>query len=191
MSGIRLKSVAAQSNALPLTTEYLIAAVKLIETKEDEVELIRSNFGLVRLTNGGYSLIDPADYAKVNAYLWHEQAGGYAVSFSSPLRGMLLHRFIMDPPPKTHVDHISGARLDNRRVNLRVCTARQNQQNRGSARHTFKGINRMRDKWQAKITVDGKQIHLGTFDTEIQAGQAYADAARKYFGPFARILGGL
>jgi hypothetical protein len=51
----------------------------------------------------------------------------------------------------------------------------------------LKGIKRSKHgkKWQARIQVDKKTIHLGAFSTPEEAHQAYCDAAFKYFGEFA------
>ncbi len=37
-----------------------------------------------------------------------------------------------------------------------------------------------------KINVNGKQIYLGTYDDPDQASAAYMNAAKEYFGSFAR-----
>ena len=41
-------------------------------------------------------------------------------------------------------------------------------------------------KWQARITVNKKQVYLGLFNTQEAAHAAYVAAAQKYFGEFAR-----
>jgi hypothetical protein len=78
--------------------------------------------------------------------------------------------------PQYQVDHISGCKTDNRWSNLRDVSNRENQCNQDRHRngklpgtHWHKQSNR----WRACINVNGKVNHLGSFDTEEQAHQAY------------------
>ena len=47
----------------------------------------------------------------------------------------------------------------------------QSSQHRGVSRHKARG------KWTARIGVDGKKQHLGSFDVEAEAAAAYSEAA--------------
>lgn len=90
--------------------------------------------------------------------------------------------------PTKIVDHINGNPIDNRWCNLREATMSQNHANRRPlSSKKMKGASRCRDKWRACIQVNGKSIHLGTFETEADAHEAYSISAQKYFGQYARI----
>lgn len=88
------------------------------------------------------------------------------------------------------IDHINGNPIDNRVCNLRVATHKQNLRNsrrRSDNTSGFKGVYRHGKRWRAKINVDGRQIHLGTFDEKEAGHIAYAKAAAQHFGEFARL----
>lgn len=84
------------------------------------------------------------------------------------------------------LDHINGDRSDNRLCNLRVATNQQNNFNSKSRRKGLKGayFNKQANKWQSQIRLCGKQKHLGYFDTEIEAHEAYCRAAQELHGEF-------
>jgi hypothetical protein len=103
-----------------------------------------------------------------------------------------MHRFILSAPKGIQVDHRDNDGLHNTRGNIRLCTCQQNQGNsRPTTCHTsiFKGVHwDKRDRiWQAKIHINRRSIYLGNFIKEIDAALAYDDAAREYFGEFARL----
>ena len=92
--------------------------------------------------------------------------------------------------PEAQIDHKNGNRLDNRWCNLREATAQENRRNerkRGS--NPYKGITfyKPTGRWKASIKVNRREKSLGYFTTPIEAHTAYARAARKYFGEFARV----
>lgn len=76
------------------------------------------------------------------------------------------------------LDHINGVRNDNRICNLRNVTHQQNNFNRTKA----KGYNwyKTTNKWMAGIKINNKRIHLGYFNTEEEARNAYLEAKEKY-----------
>lgn len=117
---------------------------------------------------------------------------GY-VQLSLDNRDYRAHRlawlYINGEYPSEEIDHINMIRSDNRIANLRKATRHQNARNRvayASSTTGFKGVIRSRNKFSARITVDGKPMHLGQFDTPESANEAYETAARKFFGEFAR-----
>lgn len=93
--------------------------------------------------------------------------------------------------PANDVDHLDGDTANNRWRNLRPATKHQNLRNsrlhRGKA--LPKGVSHCAGTWRlrASIYVDGKQKHLGMFDTPDEAHAAYRAAAQAAFGEFARF----
>jgi len=79
------------------------------------------------------------------------------------------------------VDHINGIKDDNRIDNLRYCTRRENEhfKKRTNKTSQYLGVRKFRNKWRAHIGVNGKSLHLGTFQTEIEASLAYQKELKK------------
>lgn len=93
--------------------------------------------------------------------------------------------------PERDVDHRDLDGLNNRWTNLRPASKSQNGANRGASavsRSGMKGVtfDARACRWRATIGVMGQQKWLGSFSTPEEAQTAYADAATKYFGEFAR-----
>lgn len=93
--------------------------------------------------------------------------------------------------PSGDIDHEDTNRSNDTWSNLRDATNAQNHWNtkkRTTNTSGFKGVtwDSARGKWQARITVNYKMIHLGRFATAEEAAAAYWSAATKNFGEFAR-----
>jgi hypothetical protein len=87
-------------------------------------------------------------------------------------------------------DHISGNPFDCTRQNLRVCSNKQNAQNRqqkrnSSVRHPGVYLIKETGRWRALIIPNGERIHLGVYDTVEEAIAVRKDAEIKHFGEFA------
>ncbi|WMX18811.1 hypothetical protein [Escherichia phage vB_EcoP_PAS7] len=97
-------------------------------------------------------------------------------------KNLLAHRVVyylatgIEPPAM--LDHTDGNRQNNNPDNLRAVTARENNHNR----HACKGYHwrSNRNHWCAQIHVDGKEIYLGSFQTEAEARAAYLEGKRIY-----------
>lgn len=85
------------------------------------------------------------------------------------------------------VDHINGRRNDNRTTNLRLVTNRENvtvcyRDYSHPLSSKYAGVSwcTRNKKWHSKIVINGKRIHAGYFDVEIEAHLAYQDKLNKY-----------
>jgi hypothetical protein len=113
------------------------------------------------------------------------------VSFN--LRMYMAHRlawlYVHGQWPAAELDHINGNRDDNRLANLREASRTQNNYNRKPRSDSacgLKGVQRSWNRWVARITINGKRVHLGSYSTPEEAHAAYCQAARKHFGEYAR-----
>jgi hypothetical protein len=93
--------------------------------------------------------------------------------------------------PLADIDHADGDPGNNALANLREASRTQNHGNRKRAcnnRSGFKGVSFKPEcnKWYARIYVSYRQHHLGYFSTPEAAAAAYAVAARRHYGEFAR-----
>ena len=83
--------------------------------------------------------------------------------------------------PADQIDHINGDRAFNRIENLREATRAENLQNRVNTRGSssrFLGVcwHAQHGKWEARININGRSVHLGIYRTEECAAAAYAEA---------------
>lgn len=150
----------------------------------------------IPLTQGKFALVDDEDFERVNQYKWqYRKQDGYA--FRQPKKNdtnriRYLHRFIMDVPVGINVDHINHDKLDNRRSNLRTATYSQNNQNllpynrksKTGVRNVLLDITRKRKKYKVVLSVNGKSIIFGRYETLEEAAEV-AKEARKTHMPFS------
>lgn len=150
----------------------------------------------VKLPNGYATLIDWDDRELMDWFTWwgakdkHVTYVRAQICRKGVMHNLSLHRLIMSAGNGMVVDHINRNGLDNRRINLRVCSATENKRNAKASNGCvsgFKGVcwNKDNQKWQACISLDGKKIWLGYHATEIGAAIAYDKAALKYHSKFA------
>ncbi|MCK9436568.1 MAG: HNH endonuclease [Synergistaceae bacterium] len=90
------------------------------------------------------------------------------------------------------VDHIDGNGLNNQRSNLRKTTTKQNSYNKKLAKNNttgYKGVRWRSDRgnYTVMISVNKKQIYVGSSHNILEAATMYNKAAKKYHGKFASI----
>jgi hypothetical protein len=93
--------------------------------------------------------------------------------------GWFLHHGVW---PDKDLDHINGIKDDNRIVNLREVSRSQNMHNSklfSNSTTGHRGVRKHRDAWQARITINYKEVNLGTFSTIEKAIKARQEAEAK------------
>jgi hypothetical protein len=146
-----------------------------------------------------FALIDLADLERVQSlgitFRARDLNGKYYACAEKRIDGkrtlILLHRFIMNTPSDLECDHLNGNGLDNRSHNLRNITQQQNKQNKRVYKNSKSGVRGVmyveeKDRWRVRLTVDGKKVHIGYFDT-LEEAEEQAIKARKKLLPFSTI----
>jgi hypothetical protein len=146
------------------------------------------------IDKGDYNNIISMGYGRIFAICCNSKGCLYAQTYKKTSVGKyirpLIHRLIS--PESKIIDHIDHNGLNNRSSNLRPCSHSQNLMNsrkltQGTSK--YKGVCALkgRNKFIARISVDGESKYLGLFDDDKEAGEAYHQASLKYYGDFACV----
>ncbi len=136
----------------------------------------------ILLTKGLCAIIDDEDFERVNQLKWcATECGNKFYALNNYLTRKYMHHFILGS--KKLVDHIDGDGLNNCRSNIRFATKSQNAANSKKPVGFF--WNNLNKNWRVRITVEGKAIEVGSFQTKDDAKRAYIEAKRFFFGEFA------
>ena len=164
-----------------------VTGIYAAQLKSDEL-----GCDFIMLGNGVFALIDSEDWDKTSGHRWRAGIGGVRTTIyvDRIKRTLQLHRLIMDAPADREVDHKSRNWLDNRKVNLRLCSRAQNSANSPVRSHNktsrFKGVKKYsKNTWSAYISINNRTKYIGAFKTAEDAALAYNREALIAFGEFA------
>lgn len=147
----------------------------------------------ITLSKGFKAIVDDQDFERVSQYKWSLKIGHtgihYAFRTDKNNKSIYLHRFILNAPKRTSVDHKNHNGLDNRRMNIRVCNWSQNAINSRIAKNNtsgYKGIywDADRNKWAVQIEVNQHNKFLGRYKILEEAIKARKQAESLHFGDF-------
>lgn len=154
----------------------------------------------ILLTKDHIVIIDSID-GDLCTYLWTANEIGSRIYASRKpgAQNIYLHRVILERilgrrlKENEMCDHKNGYTLDCTRSNLRLATHQQNMWNRAISSRNKSGVlgvhwNRFKQKWRARIRVNGKVKELGDFKRLESAERARLRAEIKYYGEFAPSL---
>jgi hypothetical protein len=94
----------------------------------------------------------------------------------------------LNAPKGVEVDHINRDPLDNRRVNLRLCTHSQNGANKLAPENAsgYRGVYKVsKNRWHARKKIDGKCVYLGSFTSPKDAAERFDAVSLARHGKFA------
>jgi hypothetical protein len=147
-----------------------------------------SNLGRVKNFKG--MVLKPCEnkygYLYVNLYM-------KGVRKLQKLHRLVALEFIQNPSNKYSVDHIDGVKTNNKLINLRWATSQEQRMNTtkqaANTSSQYKGVSwsKRMNKWEAYINIENKQVILGYFTNEEEAGLAYNLKAAEHFGEFGKL----
>lgn len=164
--------------------------------KENQFDLESEDYGIGYTSKGEPFWFDKEDYDKIKNYCWFYSPDGYVVAKKRGTNtSVSLHVLLLSPIPKgMRVDHKrhpprKGHKYDNRKSNLEIKTNSQNMMNASLYVNNSSGVagvtfTKANNKWQVRIGVGNKRVHIGYFDTYEDAVKARKEAEEKYWGDY-------
>ena len=145
---------------------------------------------LIELTQGKIALVDDEDFEMLSQFKWCAAKFGRVTkifyAWTSKPRSFMHHMILGLPTCGLVTDHLNGNGLDNRRLNIRHVTNRENSINKHHKNKTSKypgvTIDKRYNKWSSRIKINGKDKSLGYFIDEESAFFAYKIAFKELTG---------
>lgn len=111
-------------------------------------------------------------------YKRHLTTINYKIFITARLMGYAFLRFDLEDDEDT-MDHIDRNSLDNHITNLRCASYTLQNLNKNCVIQAKGWMLKSNGRYQAHISIDGKKIHLGYYDTKEEAHQVYLNERNK------------
>lgn len=143
-------------------------------------------------------IVDDEDYERVmnkkwSAYKSERNVDGLRFS-ESIASGISLKVFLFESSLRKRFKRINGNKNDFRKENFIEYTnnsdsqgAKKNKKKQSCSNFACVTLTKNKKRYCSHITFNYKKIHLGVFDTEREAAEAYNIAALHYFGENAKL----
>jgi predicted kinase len=163
--------------------------------QHNNIYIVKSDIAIGYTRLGDPFVIDAKNIEITTKYAWcikdRKSSDKRLVSMSDGSI-LFLHRLIMNVTDKDIVvDHINHDQTDNRKENLRLCSAWENSMNTSLSKNNTSGVNgvsQMKNgRYRAYINFNHKQIPLGCYGTLEEAKDARHRASVKLYGEFANL----
>ena len=112
---------------------------------------------------------NPDSHGYLCVVLWKDGKGK-----TTRLHRLLGNAYIPNLENKPEIDHIDNIRQNNNIENLRWVTRSENERNKPAfGAVPFRGVTKNGKGFRARIKIDGKGKHIGTYDTPGEASEAF------------------
>ena len=147
-----------------------------------------------------FAIVDDEDFERISEYKWYARSTSKSNKIYASRTERKTERkeismtnqiLNFESDHRIMIDHINFDGLDNRKSNLRICTAKQNmmhrQKHKKNLTSLYKGVSwhKQGKKWRADIYINNKCTFLGYFESETDAARTYNKKAKEEFGEFA------
>lgn len=152
---------------------------------------LSNDFGIGYTDKDEPFYFDLDDYKLIKNYCWCYSDKGYVVTHSDCGIRTSMHRMVMHvTDPYIQIDHIYHINHDNRKSELRLADNSKNQMNKSIQKNNSSGVtgvylHKPSNKWVARVNINEKETHLGSFDNFNDAVEARIIAEEKYYKDFA------
>ncbi len=159
---------------------------EVIQRDENGISIIKTN----KTRGKSFDIkVDEKLYYRINMYNWNFRPGKNPTSTVDGKKSVKLPDLVLSiagktPKPGETIDHIYHDHTDCRLSSLRYATKSQQCQNRRKLpglKRKYIGVQQAYRKFTSQIQINYKPKFIGSFNTELEAAQAYDKAVDVYY----------